>query len=55
MPTDPELFARTAPHWNCVDYPGEGMHYTPPGHGCVWCGKTLEQIRAERAAQEGER
>lgn len=51
-PVDTDLSARNAPPWNCVDNPGEGMHYTPPGHGCVWCGKKLEQIRAERAAQK---
>jgi hypothetical protein len=47
-PTDPELFSRTAPRWNCVDYPNEGMHYTSGKHGgCAWCGKTREQIAAE--------
>lgn len=50
-PVDPELFARTAPKWNCVDYPGEGMHYTPGGD-CGWCGMTREQIAAERRARE---
>jgi hypothetical protein len=47
-PVDPELFKRTAPHWNCVDYPGDGMHYVPGAGGCAWCGMTREQIRAER-------
>ena len=48
-PVDAELFARTAPAWNCVDYPGDGMHYTPADHGCVWCGKKLDEVRAEIA------
>jgi len=52
-PVDPELFRRTAPQWNCVDYPGEGMHYTPKaGEGCAWCGATPEQIRAEHDARD---
>lgn len=38
-----EAFRRTAPKWNCVDYP-DGMHYTPGAH-CLWCGKNAEQIR----------
>lgn len=47
-PADPEPFSRTAPQWNCVDYPNEGMHYTSGKHGgCAWCGKTREQIAAE--------
>lgn len=50
-PVDPELFKRTAPAWNCVDYPGEGMHYTPDGD-CLWCGMTRGQIAAEHAARE---
>ena len=37
-PVDPELFARTAPRWNCVDFPGEGMHYRPRRGPCLWCG-----------------
>lgn len=45
MPIDAELFKRTAPKWNCVDYP-DGMHYVN-GDGCLWCGKTREQITAE--------
>jgi hypothetical protein len=49
QPVNPELFRRTAPRWNCVDYPGEGMHYLTPG-GCAWCAMTREQIDAERAA-----
>jgi hypothetical protein len=51
QPVDPELFRRTAPQWNCVDYPANGPHYTP-NSGCVWCGMTREQIAAEYAAAE---
>lgn len=36
-PVDPELFRRTAPAWNCVDFPGEGMHLLA-GRICQWCG-----------------
>lgn len=50
-PVDRELFRRTAPQWNCVDYPGDGMHYTP-GTDCAWCGMTREQIAAEWEALE---
>lgn len=39
-----ELFDRTAPKWNCVDFP-DGMHYMGV-HKCQWCGKTDEQIKA---------
>jgi hypothetical protein len=46
-PVSPELFAATAPKWNCVDYPGEGMHYTPLPASCGWCGKTRAQIEPE--------
>jgi hypothetical protein len=41
-PVDQELFNRTAPQWNCVDHPGEGMHYAPHGD-CLWCGMTKDQ------------
>ena len=51
-PVDAELFKRTAPAWNCVDYPGDGMHYTPGAVGCAWCGMTREQIAAEHRARE---
>jgi hypothetical protein len=52
-PVDPDLFRRTAPEWNCVSYPGDGMHYTPgPDGRCAWCGMTRDQITAERAARE---
>jgi hypothetical protein len=47
QPVDAELFRRTAPQWNCVDY-ADGMHYTPRD-SCVWCGKTRQQIAADRA------
>jgi len=51
-PVDAELFARTAPAWNCVDYPGDGMHYTGPRGDCAWCGMSREQIAAEHRARE---
>ena len=25
QPIDPDLFRRTAPKWNCVGYPGDGI------------------------------
>ena len=38
-PVDLALFARTAPRWNCVDFPGEGMHLRPRhAQPCEWCG-----------------
>jgi hypothetical protein len=40
---DQELFDRTAPKWNCVDYP-DGMHNIS-GQRCLWCGRTSAQIR----------
>jgi|SRR5215472_6022002 len=44
---------RRAPAYNCVSYPGDGPHYTPsPTGGCVWCGKTREQFRADAAADQ---
>ena len=51
-PVDAELFRRTAPKWNCVDYPGEGMHYVPRKDDCAWCGMTRSQIRAERQEKD---
>jgi hypothetical protein len=56
QPVNPELFARTAPQWNCVDFPGDGMHYwsagpVPPRGDCVWCGMTAAEIQAEYAAR----
>lgn len=47
-PVDPELFKRTAPRWNCVDYPDDGPHYGPNGEGCGWCGMTHEEIERNR-------
>jgi hypothetical protein len=38
-----DLVMRTAPAWNCVANPGDGMHYTPGGT-CLWCGMTRAQI-----------
>jgi len=46
-PVDQELFDRTAPQWNCVDYPGDGPHYTPGSGRCAWCGMTTAEIAAE--------
>jgi hypothetical protein len=43
-PVDLELFRRTAPAWNCVDYPG-GMHYLPGTDTCAWCGMARAEIR----------
>ena len=52
-PVDPELFARTAPQWNCVSYPLDGPHYTPGiGGDCAWCGKSAGKITAEYQAAE---
>lgn len=51
-PVDPELFRRTAPAWNCVDYPGDGMHYANSGGDCSWCGMTRAQIRTEHLERE---
>jgi len=50
-PVNPELFRRTAPAWNCVDYPGEGPHYLNRSGSCQWCGMTRDQINAERNPQ----
>lgn len=47
QPVNKELFERTAPEWNCVKYPNDGMHYVPHGD-CLWCGMTRDQIRDER-------
>lgn len=51
QPVNRELFDRTAPAWNCVDYPGDGMHLLGAGGGCRWCGHTREQIAAERTTR----
>jgi hypothetical protein len=40
-PVDPELFARTAPAFNCIAYPGEGPHYIGRGGRCQWCGEQV--------------
>jgi len=42
-PVNPDLFARTAPAWNCVT--GDGPHYTP-GRRCEWCGLDHAAVRA---------
>jgi hypothetical protein len=52
MPVDLELFNRTAPRWNCVAFPGEGMHYVPGNAGCLWCGLSNQEIRQERQQLE---
>jgi hypothetical protein len=54
-PQEPDP-AVSRPAWNCVSYPGQGMHYTPgPDGQCVWCGMTRDQIAAEhRKRDEGE-
>lgn len=44
-PVDPEMFKRTAPNWNCIDYPG-GMHYMTSDN-CGWCGRSREEIAKE--------
>jgi len=54
QPVNQELFDRTAPAFNCVDYPGEGMHYVP-SNTCLWCGMTREQIRAQHDEREASR
>lgn len=45
-PIDPELFARTAPAWNCVADPGQGPHYLAADGSCQWCGATRRPGRA---------
>jgi hypothetical protein len=47
-PIDPEVFDRTAPAWNCVAYPGEGMHLTARDGSCRWCGMTKAEIAREQ-------
>ena len=42
-PADPDLFRRTAPRWNCVDYP-DGPHYRPGRAACAWCGRTRQEM-----------
>jgi hypothetical protein len=46
-PVNPELFARTAPAWNCISYP-DGMHYLPGTDTCAWCSMTLHYARYNR-------
>jgi len=41
-----------APRWNCVDYPGDGMHYLNKKGGCHWCEMTKEQIAHARQVHE---
>lgn len=44
VPVDMDLFKSTAPAFNCIAYPEEGMHhrpYVPQGpRVCWWCGET---------------
>jgi hypothetical protein len=50
-PIDQELFNRTAPAWNCVAYPNDGMHYLHPLDGsCQWCGKSREALAREKTS-----
>ena len=51
IPVDPELFRRTAPAWNCVDYPG-AMHYLPGTDTCAWCGMTRAEITEDDRQRE---
>jgi hypothetical protein len=44
-PVDPELFARTAPKWNCVD--NGGPHYRLADGSCGWCGDQIEPPRPQ--------
>jgi hypothetical protein len=48
-PVDRELFERTAPKWNCVNF-ADGPHYlstgpVPPRGDCLWCGASAADIR----------
>ena len=51
-PVDQALFDRTAPQWNCVRYPLDGMHYVTADGDCAWCGKSARAISDEYAAAE---
>ena len=51
-PIDAELFARTAPAWNCVAYPLDGMHLLARGGGCLWCGASRLALLNEERARE---
>jgi hypothetical protein len=53
-PVNPELFRRTAPAWNCVDFPG-AMHYLPSTDACAWCGMTRAEIAADDRQRESSR
>lgn len=44
-----ELVRESMPRWNCVDFPGEGMHYLNKASGCRWCGKTKEELALARS------
>lgn len=43
VPVDMDLFKSSAPAFNCIAYPGEGMHYRPyvpqGPRVCWWCGE----------------
>ena len=39
IPVMPELFARTAPAFNCISDPEDGPHYISPAGVCQWCGE----------------
>jgi hypothetical protein len=41
-PVNQELYNRTAPAWNCIAYPGEGMHYKGTDGLCQWCGEPVK-------------
>lgn len=43
-PVNQELFNRTAPKWNCVDYPDDGPHYLSSYRVCQWCGETVPPV-----------
>jgi hypothetical protein len=51
LPVNVELFNRSAPAWNCVDYPNDGMHYVDVlGDGsCFWCGMSRTEMAQEWA------
>lgn len=40
------------PRWNCVDYPGQGMHLNPRGV-CEWCG-CVPCLPADQSPNGGE-
>jgi hypothetical protein len=51
LPADPDLYARTAPAFNCITDPVNGPHYISATGGCSWCSMTNEQITDQRHAQ----